>query len=56
MKAALGRVITKLVIKTGVTEEDYSSSYSCHAENVYGSANTTLYIQGKKERCRYTKG
>ena len=46
MKAALGRVITKLVIKSGVTEEDFRCSYSCHARNVYGTANTTLHIEG----------
>ena len=47
MKAALGRVITKLVIKSGVTEEDFKCNYSCHAENVYGTANTTLHIEGR---------
>ena len=46
MKAALGRVITKLVIKSGVKEEDFRCSYSCHARNVYGTASTTLHIEG----------
>ena len=49
MKAALGRVITKLVIKSGVTEEDFRCSYSCHARNVYGTANTTLHIEGRSD-------
>ena len=47
MKAALGRVITKLVLESGVVHSDYESTYACHAKNIYGTANATITLAGE---------
>ncbi|XP_067950941.1 protein amalgam-like isoform X1 [Watersipora subatra] len=45
MHAALGRVITKLVLVKGVATSDYTAIYSCHAENFYGVASSNITIE-----------
>jgi len=47
MKAALGRVITKLHLKDGVQNSDYESVYSCHVLNPLGYSQANITINGK---------
>jgi len=54
MRAALGRVITKLQLVEGVEMNDYLSEYKCWAKNTHGNSSAiTMKMSQKINQCNH---